>query len=93
MSHGSSSDATSALRGSPPYSTPARGHNSLLVPRILCPRPRAIWSPRERTPSSSTPNNAADARILWQPARPSLKKVEMADTSAGALRAGLSGSW
>jgi len=33
--------------------------------------------------------DAADVRILWQPTRPSLKKVEMAAKTAGSLSASL----
>jgi hypothetical protein len=44
--------------------------------------------------TESYPNEASDARILWQRSEPSLKKVELAAknaAAAGLLHAGLAG--
>lgn len=51
-----------------------------------------ILEPTGQQSGKAFPNDASDARILWQRAQPSLQKVEVAansSTNAGSLRTGL----
>ena len=51
-----------------------------------------VLEPTGKESTEAFPNDASDARILWQRAQPSLRKVEMSANSATAdrsLHAGL----